>query len=129
MKRTVIGLVLSAVATLSGASLANAAASPSSDFGGDISGGRTGGTITRYNRSVGVTGFVRDDPAPGSTTVIFVFRQGTTVFDEQTRTVSDGQRNFGWTEAGPVGGFSLVDIHLSHAGGTRIFIASVPRKA
>lgn len=127
MKRIAIGLVLSAAAALAGAGTANAAGYPTSDFGGEISGGRTGGTLTWYNRSVGVSGFVRDDPTAGSTTVTFEFRQAGTLFDVQTRTVSNDQRNFGWTEPGPSGGFSKVDIYLSR-NGSKDLIASVPRK-
>ncbi|WP_409465113.1 hypothetical protein [Amycolatopsis sp. GA6-003] len=128
MKRLAIGLVLSAVAALGGAGAANAATYPTSDFGGEISGGRTGGTLTWYNRAVGVTGFVRDDPTAGSTTVTFEFRQAGTLFDVQTRTASNDQKTFGWTEPGPSGGFSKVDIYLGR-NGSKILIASVPRKA
>ncbi|GAA1024638.1 MULTISPECIES: hypothetical protein [Amycolatopsis] len=127
MKRIAIGLVLSAVAALGGAGVANAAGYPTSDFGGDIIGGRTGGTLTWYNRAVGVSGFVIDDPSAGSTTVTFEFRQAGTLFDVQTRTASDAPKTFGWTEPGPSGGFSKVDIYLGR-NGSKILIASVPRK-
>ncbi|MFD2467542.1 hypothetical protein [Amycolatopsis silviterrae] len=128
MKRIAVSLVVSAVAVLGGAGIANAAGYPTSDFGGSISGGRTGGTLTWYNRAVGVSGFVRDDATAGSTTVIFEFRQASTLFDVQTRTASDDQKTFGWTEPGPSGGFSKVDIYLSR-NGSKDLVASVPRKA
>ena len=127
MKRIAVSLVVSALAALGGAGIANAASYPTSDFGDRISGGATGGTLTWYNRAVGVSGYVRDDAGSGSTTVTFEFRQAGTLLDVQTRTASDDYKTFGWTEPGPSGGFSKVDIYLGH-GTSKILIASVPRK-
>ncbi|MFB9932256.1 hypothetical protein ACFORO_33035 [Amycolatopsis halotolerans] len=127
MKRIAVSLVVSAVAVLGGAGTANAAGYPTSDFGDDIIGGAAGGTLTWYNRAVGVSGYVRDDAGSGSTTITFEFRQAGTLFDVQTRTASNDYKTFGWTEPGPSGGFSKVDIYLGHGTG-KTLVASVPRK-
>ncbi|WP_134662270.1 MULTISPECIES: hypothetical protein [Amycolatopsis] len=127
MKRIAVSLAVSAVAVLGGAGAASAADYPTSDFGDHISGGAAGGTLTWYNRSVGVSGYVRDDAGSASTTVTFEFRQAGTLLDVQTRSALNDYRKFGWTEPGPSGGFSKVDIYLGH-GTNRILIASVPRK-
>ncbi|MYW94273.1 hypothetical protein G3I59_27660 [Amycolatopsis rubida] len=127
MKRIAVSLAVSAVAVLGGTGVASAAGHPTSNFGDHISGGAVGGTLTWYNRSVGVSGYVRDDAGSGSTTVTFEFRQAGTLFDVQTRTAANDYKTFGWTEPGPSGGFSRVDIYLGHGTG-KILVASVPRK-
>ena len=42
-------------------------------------------------------------------------------------TASNGTKGFGWTEPGPPGGITKVDIYLSHNNQER-FIAGVPYK-
>src|SRR5215213_3771894 len=82
--------------------------------------GRTEGTITWYNRSVGVQGWVLDTAKTNrSTTVIFRFYIGSPHDDlfwhSESRTVNDGTRSFNFTAEGPVGGITWVSISLCHA--------------
>lgn len=131
MKRLIACATLIALVVLVTPATATAAVAPpppTSDFGGSWTNvGSVVGTLTWYGRSVGVNGAVNDYETAGSTTVIFEFRQGSTLLDVQTRTASNGAKGFGWTEPGPRGGITKVDIYLSHNGQTR-FIDSVPAK-
>jgi hypothetical protein len=125
MKRLTACATLTAVALLAAPTAATA--EPTSPFGDTWSGrGSVVGDLIWYNRSVGVSGEVYDYETAGSTTVQFEFYQATRLLDVQTRTASDGVRPFGWTEPGPAGGFTRVEITLIHGGGER-FVASIPR--
>jgi hypothetical protein len=123
MKR-LAALALTALALL--AAPTTAVAEPVSHFSGSVSGGSVVGDLTWYNRSVGVHGDVYDYETAGSTTVQFEFYQASRLLDVQTRTASNTVRPFGWTEPGPAGGFTRVEITLIH-GGNEHFIASIPR--
>ena len=50
--------------------------------------------------------------------VKFDFYQGDLFLDEQTRTIknNDLQLFFGWTEPGPVGGITVIRVHLCYIG-------------
>ncbi len=125
MKRLTACAALAAIALLTAPAVA--VAEPTSPFGETWTGrGSVVGDLTWYNRSVGVSGQVRDHETAGSTTVRFEFYQASTLLDVQTRTASNGVTPFGWTEPGPVGGITRVDISLIH-GGDENFVASIPR--
>lgn len=125
MKRLAACATLTALALL--AAPTAAAAEPVSPFSDSVSGaGSVVGDLTWYNRSVGVNGQVRDYETAGSTTVQFEFYQASRLLDVQTRTASNGVKPFGWTEPGPAGGFTRVEISLIHSG-NEYFIASIPR--
>ncbi|WP_020661115.1 hypothetical protein [Amycolatopsis benzoatilytica] len=129
MKRVAVSFVLSAAAAVAATGVAAAAEYPKSDFQGKFAHGHTGGTITWYNRAVGVSGFVMDEPAPGSTAVLFQFRgPNGELYDAQTRTVSDDYRKFGWAQPGPAGGIARVDVYLVHDR-ERHLVESLRRKA
>lgn len=111
--------------TLAATSLAvvMATASPASaefktsDFGRfEIEGGATAGTLTWYNQSVGVQGYVVDSANQfGSSTVHFDFYTaagGVGYLGSQTRTARDKTVSFNFTQAGPVGGIEYVDIWI-----------------
>jgi opacity protein-like surface antigen len=126
MKRLTACAGLTALALL--AAPATAIAEPTSPFGDTWTGrGSVVGDLTWYNRSVGVNGQVRDYEGAGSTTVQFEFYQASTLLDVQTRTASNGAKDFGWTEPGPAGGITRVDITLINDG-DEYFVASVPVK-
>ena len=129
MKRLTACVVLVVLALLTAPATATAAVpAPTSDFSGSWTNvGSVVGTLTWYGRSVGVNGAVNDYETAGSTTAIFEFRQGDVLLDVQTRTASNGTKGFGWTEPGPPGGITKVDIYLSH-NDQEHFIASVPFK-
>jgi hypothetical protein len=79
--------------------------------------GKTEGTITWYNRSVGVQGYVFDsiDRDDQSTTAIFRFYIGDEVFwHSESRTVNAGERSFNFTVEGPPGGITTVAIWVCH---------------
>lgn len=127
MKRLTVPVVLTALALLAAPAAANAAGAPKSSFNGTIASGGVVGDFTWYGRSVGVNGQVRDYESAGSTSVVFKFWQYDKVLDIQSRTASNGAKNFGWTEAGVRGGFTKVDVYLSHDGHST-FVESVPAK-
>lgn len=125
MKRLIACVPLTALALL--AAPAAATAEPVSPFSDTWTNrGSVVGDLTWYNRSVGVSGDVLDHETAGSTTVQFEFYQASTLLDVQTRTASNGVKPFGWTEPGPSGGFTRVDITLIHGDDER-FVASIPR--
>jgi hypothetical protein len=125
MKRLTACATLTALALL--AAPTAAAAEPESHFSDTWTNrGSLVGDLTWYNRSVGVNGSVYDYETAGSTTVQFEFYQASTKLDVQTRTASNGAKGFGWTEPGPSGGFTRVDITLLHGNDER-FVASIPR--
>ncbi|MFI7674585.1 hypothetical protein [Actinophytocola sp. NPDC049390] len=125
MKRLTACATLTALALL--AAPTAAVAEPTSPFGETWTGrGGVDGDLIWYNRSVGVSGQVRDYETAGSTTVQFEFYQSTRLLDVQTRTASNGVTPFGWTEPGPVGGFTRVVITLIHGGDENV-VASIPR--
>lgn len=125
MKRLTACATLTAIALL--AAPTAAVAEPTSPFGETWTDrGSLVGDLTWYNRSVGVNGQVRDYETAGSTTVEFKFYQASTLLDIQTRTASNDVKPFGWTEPGPSGGFTRVEITLIHSG-SRNFVASIPR--
>lgn len=75
--------------------------------------GEAAGSVTWYNRSVGVQGYVSNGYDAGSTTVQFVFVAGSQpVPPIQTRTATDKSEPFNFTQAGPVGGITDVAIYL-----------------
>jgi hypothetical protein len=122
---------LTACATLTALALVvaptAAVAEPTSPFSGTWTNrGGVVGDLTWYNRSVGVNGDVFDYETAGSTTVQFEFYQASRLLDVQTRTASNGVKPFGWTEPGPAGGFTRVEITLIHSG-DEYFVGSVPR--
>lgn len=126
MKRLAACATLTTLALL--AAPTAAVAEPTSPFGDTWTGrGSVVGDLTWYGRSVGVNGQVVDYDTAGSTTVQFEFYQSTKLLDVQTRTASNGAKNFGWTEPGPVGGITRVDITLIH-GGDENLVASIPVK-
>ncbi|MGB3444799.1 MAG: hypothetical protein WBA97_39180 [Actinophytocola sp.] len=125
MKRLTACATLTAIALLVAPTAA--VAEPESPFSDTwTSRGGVVGDLTWYNRSVGVNGDVIDYETEGSTTVEFKFYQASTLLDVQTRTASNEVKPFGWTEEGPSGGITRVDITLIHGGDER-FVASIPR--
>lgn len=126
MKRLAACATLTALALL--AAPTAAVAEPTSPFGDTWTGrGSLVGDLTWYNRSVGVNGQVVDYETAGSTTVEFKFYQSTKLLDIQTQTASNGAKPFGWTEPGPAGGITRVDITLINNGDEH-FVASIPVK-
>ncbi|SDZ27244.1 hypothetical protein SAMN05421504_111221 [Amycolatopsis xylanica] len=128
MRRTAVAITT--LALLAATAGTASAAYPKSDFGGDTAsrdGGTVDGTFTWYERSVGVSGAVFDREPAGSTTVTFKFYSGSRLLDIQTRTATNEARKFGWTEPGPAGGISAVEVYLSYKGSNE-FVAKFPRK-
>ena len=123
MRRSVASAAVAVAAAL-GAAVASAGpayAYPATSFGRyEIPGGATAGSVTWYNESVGVQGYVVDSAVVAdSSTVIFDFWQSSTYLDTQTRTADGTTTSFNFTEAGPQGGITKVVITLcptSYAG-------------
>ena len=104
---------------------APAVAYPSTTFSyqSELSLGRTSGSLTWYNRSVGVQGSVTDVGYAGNTFVAFTFYIGAFQwysYETRTATAPNGRPEvtvpFNWTESGPPGGITRVDIKLCHTG-------------
>jgi hypothetical protein len=109
--KTRIAAVLVAVPVIAGLTAVPAgAADPTTPFLAVGDGGSASGNYTWYNRSVKVQGSVHD--AWPSSTVEFVFYAGSTWLDTQTRTVTGGPRSFNFTEPGPRGGITDIDLFL-----------------
>jgi hypothetical protein len=109
--------VTASTALLTGSAFALAGTAHASDpwtpFGAySTSAGGSRGTITWYNRSVRISGWVSDNDAAGSNQIRFGFFQGNTPLDGQTRTASNEVLDFGWTQEGPRGGITMVWITL-----------------
>jgi hypothetical protein len=84
--------------------------------------GRTAGTFTWGNRSVGVQGWVSDyTPSASSTTVKFTFYIGDFDKDlfwkEETRTINNATRSFNFAVEGPAGGITWASVELCYTGG------------
>ncbi|WP_433281573.1 hypothetical protein [Micromonospora sp. CA-244673] len=111
-----------AVATLAasiGFSASPAYAYPTTtfDFAPAYGPGTTAGSVTWYNRSVAIQGYVYDHNAqivsPDSTTVRFNFWQGTKDLGTyQTRTASNETTSFNFTQDGPAGGITVIKVYL-----------------
>jgi hypothetical protein len=101
------GLVLVAAAPAN-------AAYPATPFGSIyIRGGATGGGVIWYARSAGIQGWVEDYASEaGSSTVYYNFYQGDTWLGSQTRTVTSAKIPVNFTEEGPQGGITIVDVSL-----------------
>ena len=115
MRRAVAGIVLTILSLLGSAGVfaSPAYAYPVTAYGPYYEYmGHSGGSFTWYNRSVGVQGYVTDYAGGPSTQVLFDFWQGNVYLGTQTRTVTSGSRSFNWTQEGPPGGITEIDIWL-----------------
>jgi hypothetical protein len=77
--------------------------------------GDSAGSITWYNRSVGIQGHVYDRVPDGkNVTVYFDFFQGNVWLGIQTRSAPDAGdlRSFNFTQNGPQGGITLIIIRV-----------------
>jgi hypothetical protein len=112
-KRFRVTAVIGAVTALV-LGLAGPAAAAASTFGRyTVASGATEGSITWYNRSVNVKGYVSDYNGGPTTTVVFFFWQADRlVSGPQTRTAVSERRDFNFTEEGPVGGITGVEVFL-----------------
>jgi hypothetical protein len=88
-------------------------ATPFGTYSSPAGAGYTWGGIIWYNRSVGVQGEVVDylGGLP-YTQVQFRFRHYNVLIAVETRTAESEARPFNWTEPGPVGGITAVDIDV-----------------
>ncbi len=117
-----LAIVFTGSALLAGSIFAAApayAAYPTSSFYGDyykdgFVWGKTSGTFTWYNQSVGVQGQVCDYGYPEGTTVKFGFWDANykEVGSPQTRYVDGACRSFNFTQDGPYGGIRYVTVHV-----------------
>lgn len=107
---TVIGMVAALTTGLAG----TATAAPVSRFGPYFgSSGETAGSITWFNRSVGIQGYVTDYAGGPTTTVHFFFWQaGELIGGPESRGAVNRQRSFNFTQQGPSGGITAVEIFL-----------------
>jgi hypothetical protein len=125
MKRSiaVFAMTMTAVLTAVGLQAVPAYAYPVTPFfEAPIQGhGKTKGSFTWYNRSVGVQGYVEDDTSTGHTTVQFWFWAGNTQLYPDpnnkvptTRTDPAGgtSKSFNFTVEGPAGGVTVVDVQV-----------------
>jgi hypothetical protein len=86
------GGLMTAALAFAAALPANAATSSNFSVCGPTCGGQTYGTITWFNRTVGVNGFVFDQ-GPGSTTAYFEAFAGTRKIDSDNKTADDSPHN------------------------------------
>ncbi|HEV7979141.1 hypothetical protein [Amycolatopsis sp.] len=114
MRRIAAGLVL-VLATCLGVvfgPVGSASAEPTTHLGPlYTTGGRTEMTFIWYNRSVGVQGYV-ENFGLNTTTVTFKFFQESTLLATQTRSASAQTKSFNFTQAGPSGGITEVDVKV-----------------
>jgi hypothetical protein len=114
MRRIAAALVLVLTTCLGVAfgPVGTASAEPTTQFGPlYTTGGRTAMTFTWYNRSVGAQGYV-ENYGLGTTTVKFKFYQGSTLLATQTRSASAQVKSFNFTQVGPAGGITEVDLEV-----------------
>jgi hypothetical protein len=115
--KRLIALPIATISMLIGSLAVGAApayAFPTSHFFGVATWGATVGDLTWYNRSVGVTGNVTDNIGGSYTKVRFDFWAGErqVFLSSETRTITSDTRGFNFTEPGPVGGITVVDVTL-----------------
>jgi hypothetical protein len=116
----VIAAVVTATAGLPGTPAL--AANPTASYDVTVAGGSVIGSLTWLNRSVDLTGTVRDyNSSPGGYTqarFTFSLRNSTTTYSTTTRTASyDTARGYHFTQPGPVGGIWRVDVTLCTSAG------------
>lgn len=111
VKRVAVATVLGLGASLVIAAPASAAYPPSSIGPWYIRGGATAGTITWYERSVNIQGWVEDYASEaGSTQVSYSFYQNNTYLGRQTRTVTSRKIPINFVEEGPRGGITVIEV-------------------
>ncbi|MFB6392652.1 hypothetical protein [Polymorphospora lycopeni] len=124
MKRSKALSALAAIAATAAVGLAPspAYANPTTPFNlySGLVGGEVRGTLTWYNRSVGIQGEVCDSAGPDYTQVQFAFYQGGTPladdgYPPQTRAVTAGCKPFNFTQSGPSGGITDIRLKLFSA--------------
>nr|WP_157529123.1 hypothetical protein [Kibdelosporangium sp. MJ126-NF4]CEL21767.1 hypothetical protein [Kibdelosporangium sp. MJ126-NF4]CTQ92547.1 hypothetical protein [Kibdelosporangium sp. MJ126-NF4] len=113
-KRVQAAVVVGAAAVAMAGLAGPAAAEPTSKFGRYTgSSGTTEGTITWLNRAVNVKGYVSDFVGGPTTTVTFFFKQGDNVISgPESRYVDSDKRDINFSEPGPVGGITGVEVWL-----------------
>jgi hypothetical protein len=78
-----------------------------------IRGGATGGGVIWYARSVGIQGWLEDYASEaGSSTVAYNFFQGDTPLGQATRTTTSRKIPINFTQEGPQGGITYVQVIL-----------------
>jgi hypothetical protein len=115
--RAVLAMISAATLLTLGLQATPAYAFPTSTFYSHTfaSHGVAEGGFIWYNRSVNVKGSLTDDNSNpnGSTTVEFRFYAGNTLVKQEFRSIGYRQtRPYNFTVPGPVGGITVVDIHV-----------------
>ncbi|WP_410673696.1 hypothetical protein [Amycolatopsis sp. cmx-4-68] len=102
-----------ATVALLAATAGSAMAYPLSHFGPYTgTSGKTEGNITWYNRAVGVQGYVTDFVGGPTTSVIFFFFQGDSNLGSTSRYADSKERSINFTQDGPSGGITKVEVWL-----------------